>query len=319
MPKKNSPEKTAVKENLMVENEEKNLQDEEIDPEVEKSFEDFGQQIRETRIANNLSLESVSGHLHISVKILEAIEDGKPEKGPTPVFFRGLVRTYCQFLELDKTEFIDKIDNKLRGLGLEEEKINIKSLKPGFSVNDSFPIRNILTFVGVLIVSLLLYFAYFNEAKLDNTVENIRDVNLDNDEKLPGIETKQNTPQKNKDQIKSKENTPKESPETKNISLIENTLKSIDSPATKIENYEPLTLEVEASLGTWISLSIDDLDIQDYRIGKDEIKQWVAKYKFLLTIGNTKAVRVLLNGREIETNRNHDLLTNWLVDSKFLP
>ena len=94
MPKKKPLEKNVLKENSDVDDVEKNLPKEGDSSQIDRSKEDFGQQIRETRIANNLSLESVSGHLHISVKILEAIEEGKPEKGPTPVFFRGLVRTY---------------------------------------------------------------------------------------------------------------------------------------------------------------------------------------------------------------------------------
>ena len=73
-------------------------QEEEFVQHEEESFQQLGQKIREARIAKNLSLESVSGHLHIAVKILEAIEEGDPEKGPTPVFMRGLVRTYCQYL-----------------------------------------------------------------------------------------------------------------------------------------------------------------------------------------------------------------------------
>ena len=91
------------------------------------------------------------------------------------------------------------------------------------------------------------------------------------------------------------------------------------SPNNEQNNSEPLTLEVEASDGTWVSVAVDNNNTQDYRIETDEIQQWEAKNKFLLTIGNTKAVRVLLNGREIETDRTHDLLSNWLVDSSFLP
>ena len=304
MPKKILSDKKEFKEKSIIEDEEKNPLDEEITSQVEKSLEDFGKQIRETRISNNLSLESVSGHLHISVKILEAIEEGNPEKGPTPVFFRGLVRTYCQFLELDKDEFIDKIDKKLKEFG-EDEKINIKPLKPVFSVSDSFPIRNILAFVGILIVSSLIYYSFFTETKVDKAIDNITNLNSKNDKILTEIKIKQKSPKKA--QVKG------------NISLIEKREKRIESPVTKKVNYEPLTIEVEASKGTWISLAIDDLDTQDYRIGTDEIKQWIANNKFVLTIGNTKVVRVLLNGREIETNRDHDLLSNWLIDSNFLP
>ena len=101
----------------------------------EESFQQLGQKIREARIAKNLSLESVSGHLHIAVKILEAIEEGDPEKGPTPVFMRGLVRTYCQYLGIDKTDIIDKIEQLLKSAEKGEQKL--KTLKPVIEKRES--------------------------------------------------------------------------------------------------------------------------------------------------------------------------------------
>ena len=82
---------------------------------------------------------------------------------------------------------------------------------------------------------------------------------------------------------------------------------------------EPLTLEVEASKGTWISISVDGKETEDFRIEADEIQQWEATDNYLLTLGNTQVVRVLLNGREIETDRTHHLLKDWLVDASLLP
>ena len=81
----------------------------------------------------------------------------------------------------------------------------------------------------------------------------------------------------------------------------------------------PLTLEVEASEGTWISISVDGNESKDIRLNTDEIYQWEAKKEYQLTLGNTNAVRILLNGREIETNRTHQLLIDWLINKSFLP
>ena len=82
---------------------------------------------------------------------------------------------------------------------------------------------------------------------------------------------------------------------------------------------EPLVLEVEASEDTWISIAVDKKETKDVRLEADIIQQWEAKKQYLLTLGNTHAVRVLLNGREIETNRVHQLLTDWVIDASLLP
>ena len=83
-------EKFVPKEEEIVPKEEEIVpKEEEIVPKEEETLKQFGQKIRQARIAKNLSLESVSGHLHIAVKILEAIEEGDAKKGPKPVFLRG--------------------------------------------------------------------------------------------------------------------------------------------------------------------------------------------------------------------------------------
>tara|TARA_Y100001970_G_C14161683_1_gene818909 strand:+ start:49 stop:1026 length:978 start_codon:yes stop_codon:yes gene_type:complete len=301
-----------------IEDKENNIQVESNSSQIEKSLEDFGSKIRATRIANNLSLESVSGHLHISVKILEAIEEGNPEKGPTPVFFRGLVRTYCQFLELDKTEFIDKIEKKLKDHG-DEEKINIENLKPVFNVKESFPIRNVLTFLVIFLGGFIIYYFFSPQTKFDENFDNATIKKIVSEEIPSEKEIKTNILQKTQEESSKKENKINSSIETKKISNVKKLPEKVKILSPTNENYEPLTLEVEASEGTWISVAIDNSETRDYRIGADEIQQWVAKKNFLLTIGNTNAVRILLNGREIETNRTHDLLSNWLIDSKLLP
>ena len=136
-------------------------QEEEFVPQEEESLQQLGQKIREARIAKNLSLESVSGHLHIAVKILEAIEEGKPEKGPTPVFMRGLVRTYCHYLGIDKTDIVDKIEQLLKSA--EQGKQQIKTLKPVIEIRESHPIRNIVTVLVLVTGGYLFYLIYSSQ------------------------------------------------------------------------------------------------------------------------------------------------------------
>ena len=136
-------------------------QEKEFVPQAEESLQQLGQKIREARIAKNLSLESVSGHLHIAVKILEAIEEGDPEKGPTPVFMRGLVRTYCQYLGIDKTDIIDKIELFLKSAEKGEQQL--KALKPVIEIRESHPIRNILVVLVLVTGGYLLYSIYSSQ------------------------------------------------------------------------------------------------------------------------------------------------------------
>ena len=106
-----------------------------IIPEKEESLQLLGQQIREARITKNLSLESVSGHLHIPLNTLQSIEEGCKDNLLPPVFLRGLVRSYCLFLGLENTGIIDKTDRLLKPDD-ENEQLNLKSLRPVYETGN---------------------------------------------------------------------------------------------------------------------------------------------------------------------------------------
>ena len=337
------PRKTIKKNNQQNEHpvpqEEENIpQEEENIPQEEESLQLLCQKIREARISKKLSLESISGHLHISVRILEAIEDGNPKNGPTPVFFRGMVRTYCQFLELDKTGLLEKIDNLLR-IADPDGKISTRNITQGqvrllpkhkLGSNDSHPIRNAITILIILLGGYLFYSLYFVEKSFFLAVDNATNPQQSAVEGEVATEPEQNVVVKIQETAIVADSTQEvadEKPEVKEESTevatadekqVETTKKSIEQAIIKAP-VEPLTLEVEASEGTWVSISVDGNDIEDYRIEADEIQQWEAKEKYLLTLGNTQVVRVLLNGREIETNRTNQLLIDWVVDANLLP
>ena len=287
----------------------------------DESLQLLCQKIREARIANKLSLESVSGHLHISVRILEAIEEGKPGDGPSPVFFRGLVRNYCQFLDLDKTEIVEKIDNLLK-IEDPDNELNTKSLRPVFESKESHPTRNAFTILVVLLGGYLFYSIYFVQEPFFFGEDNATNPEQTIVEVEAVTEQEQTVVAKIQETVLVVDSPPEEPENSAEVSTVDQkpteTPENIESQIVQTP-AEPLTLEVEASEGTWVSISVDGKEIEDYRIEADEIQQWEAKDNYLLTIGNTQVVRVLLNGREIETNRTNQLLTDWVVDANLLP
>ena len=385
MPKKKITVNSPQKEKFIPQEEEFVPQEEEFVPQEEESLQQLGQKIREARIAKNLSLESVSGHLHIAVKILEAIEEGKPEKGPTPaVFMRGLVRTYCHYLGIDKTGIADKIEQFLKSA--EQGKQQLKTLKPVIEIRESHPIRNIVVVLVLMTGGYLLYSIYSSQIPFflaqDNNTQSksamvaVEDKLAENEKIIVTdnviVTSPQSVKQSKQEPAASEKFIPEQieasgetsSVEDSNLVKTDTTGESNTTPDTVTEKTEtddvlaatdrtlekleieseisltdpnqtnlselsqseveqdlmqPLTLEVEASEGTWISISVDGNEAKDIRLGTDEIHQWEAKKEYLLTLGNTHAVRILLNGREIETNRTHQLLTDWVIDKSFLP
>ena len=343
--------------------------EEEFVAKEEDSLKQFGQKIREARIAKNLSLESVSGHLHIPVKILEAIEEGDAEKGPKPVFLRGLVRTYCHYLGIDKNDVVDKIEKHLKSDATGKQEL--KTLKPVFEIKESHPIRNIVVLLVLIAGGYLLYATYTyqipslltqdNHTQSESAIvavekklaennfvthgeiftssqsitkykqnpvvsenifpQNIKTSSIEDSSQLKSDSTRRSD--STADSVTEKtDKTSEKLDVASEMSLTDpnkTNISEISQPEVVQDFLEPLTLEVEASEGTWISISVDGNDAKDIRLSTDEIHQWEAKKEYLLTLGNTYAVRILLNGREIETNRTHQLLKDWLIDKSFLP
>ena len=294
---------------------------EEIIPEEEESLQLLGQQICEARITKNLSLESVSGHLHIPVKTLQSIEDGCEGNLLPPVFLRGLVRSYCLFLGLENTGIIDKTDRLLKSDD-ENKQLNLKSLRPVYENRESKPIGIILTVLVLIVGGFFVYSFYFLQTPFSFNGDNETITEPLVVEVEPIIEPVQKSTPAIQESVSPAEPSPEIPEVSTEITLVEkqkteNT--QTIQPIALQNTVEPLVLEVEASEDTWISIAVDKKETKDVLLEADKIQQWEAKKQYLLTLGNTHAVRVLLNGREIETNRVNQLLTDWVIDASLLP
>ncbi len=300
--------------------EEEVVPEEEIIPEEEESLQLLGQQIREARITKNLSLESVSGHLHIPVKTLQSIEDGCEGNLLPPVFLRGLVRSYCLFLGLENTGIIDKTDRLLKSDD-GNKQLNLKSLRPVYENRESKPIGIVLAVLVLIVGGFFVYSFYFLQTPFSFNGDNETLTEPLVVEVEPIIKPVQKSTPAIQEFVSPAEPSPEIPEVSTEITLLEKKTENtqIIQPVAVQNTVEPLVLEVEASEDTWISIAVDKKETKDVPLEADKIQQWEAKKQYLLTLGNTHAVRVLLNGREIETNRAHQLLTDWVIDASLLP
>jgi cytoskeleton protein RodZ len=313
-------EKFIPLEDEIISEEEVVVPEEEKISEEEESLQLLGQQIREARITINLSLESVSGHLHIPVKTLQSIEDGCEGNLLPPVFLRGLVRSYCRFLGLENTGIIDKTDRLLKSDD-ENKQLNLKSLRPVYENRESKPIGIILTVLVLIVGGFFVYSFYFLQTPFSFNGDNETITEPLVVEVEPIIKPVQKSTPAIQESVSPAEPSPEIPEVSTEITLVEKKTESIQiiKPVAVQNTVEPLVLEVEASEDTWISIAVDKKETKDVRLETDNIQQWEAKKQYLLTLGNTHAVRVLLNGREIETDRAHQLLTDWVIDASLLP
>ena len=61
----------------------------------------IGEQLTRARLSRNLTIEEAEQGTRISGRFLQALEQERFEKIPAPVFAKGFLRSYAQFLGLD--------------------------------------------------------------------------------------------------------------------------------------------------------------------------------------------------------------------------
>jgi cytoskeletal protein RodZ len=73
------------------------------------STELLGKALTEARIARGLTLRDVERDTRISLKYLQALEDGQIEELPAPVYARAFTRTYAQYLGLNAGVLVQRL------------------------------------------------------------------------------------------------------------------------------------------------------------------------------------------------------------------
>lgn len=73
------------------------------------SNEELGKALAEARNARGLTLRDVERDTRISGKYLEALEEGRLDALPAPVYARAFVRTYAQYLGLNAAAMVQRM------------------------------------------------------------------------------------------------------------------------------------------------------------------------------------------------------------------
>ncbi|MBD2740488.1 RodZ domain-containing protein [Coleofasciculus sp. FACHB-1120] len=73
---------------------------------IEK-LKELGSRLRQVREEQSMSLEEVGDRTRIQVRLLKAIEEGRREILPEPVYIQGFIKRYADALGLDGVEYSD--------------------------------------------------------------------------------------------------------------------------------------------------------------------------------------------------------------------
>ena len=71
---------------------------------------DIGITLRSARVKKGLTIDQVAADTRISTRFLEALEDEAFDELPAPVYVRGFLRSYANYLHIDAQPLLDKLN-----------------------------------------------------------------------------------------------------------------------------------------------------------------------------------------------------------------
>jgi len=258
--------------------------------------------LKKFREERHIELDEVVEATRIRRHNLEAIENEEWSKLPSQVFIKGFLKSYAEFLGLDKETVIH---HYLRTSSFEKttpealKEIRPQSGRPYFII-----------VVPVLVLALIVALIYLNKRNISITDKAFQYLGTQSPgEKMEGIAEKED----NKEQDDREKETLLIENEVVGDEVNKTILKSkpiddtivLEEPTIPIKNEKekPLLprfiLTANVKSRTWIAISIDDTSVKEYLFQPGQTPRWTAEKGFNILVGNAAGIEFSLNGKEV--------------------
>lgn len=243
------------------------------------NLEQFGDELAQARSAKGISLVDISAETRINLKFLEAIEHGQFQLLPQ-TYVRAILREYALIIGLDPNEVLQKY-NSIQQEGYsrksDEAVTQNESPRTGISTGEIrnkllnlSPLQRNLAFGIFLIIVVVTIVILANMKKESDSMKPVMEIPFDR-------------------VIRESE-----------AASIPPPSAAVDSvPVFKSQQKDSLRLEITTLDSVWVSLLIDDTRGAEYLFGPNRKRTWVAKERFVVTMGNAGGATFRLNGKNI--------------------
>lgn len=240
----------------------------------------LGSFLRQERERRNIALDSIANETRISRQHLEALERDDLHLLPAPVFVRGFLRTYANYLGIDPKEV----------LALYEDQTDFSKISsPKKSSEPPKKIRPLMKFTLILFILALATGIFFLAFSPKTTVP----------PPVPPAPTPQAIPL----QTPLDKKPPMEAPSPPQKSLLKTpkVLSPPSAPTPGLTEAAPKkerrhVLKINATEVTWLRIQSDDQEDVEATLQPQETQTWTARRQFKITIGNAGGVEIFFNG-----------------------
>lgn len=278
----------------------------------------IGEILRQARKRKNISLHDISIETRISLPMLEALEKDHFDEIGSEAYVKGFLRSYAMAVDLDPQKLLTRYalqsgtTHKSRDDLWEVEGPVVERVR-GPRLANRLLIRAVLIAIAVLLLIIVLRGRGGDESESGSGPRpQPRDMSVSREPATPVSDPARDaaslTPSRGEDAalggVVADTSERKEFAEfsPRDLGAEERAIAEETEPAfPEHEAVLPhLVLTATAYETTWVQLSIDGGDIQEYLfVSPDETMRWEAAEFFTITLGNAGGLRLQLNEKDL--------------------
>lgn len=240
----------------------------------------FSEELRKEREAKNITLADIAHQTRINIKYLQAIDQGAFDVLPQ-TYVRAFIKAYAEVIGMDASKILTLYDihsspeHRQENASVRDEaKLNYRTESTDNQLKKEKQNRSAIVLTGLAVAALLIalfLYNYFTEVVPANNIKetSFQDVVKEQESAKPAPVTV--------DSVDS-------------VSVVKNTVPKPDS----------LVLRIVASDSVWITIIRDSLPVRSGYMLKGRYRTYIAKKEFSISISDAGAVRLLLNGKELQ-------------------
>ena len=281
--------------------------------------------LKKARESKGLSLESVHETTKIPMDVLRAIEEGYSVRSVPPFYYKGFVKMYAEFLDVNVSEVMEALPKKQHNIRpvaqIEKESFDLVSWID--TVLTRKRKRRIIAGIGILLaLFIFVKIIGFIKHRVGSSKPKVK------------IETVKTQKEKNSEPVIKKKETAKKNikEEEKTVKLIE---KKQEPPPVEIKPPEPkpellavavaesgpkvaknVTLTARAKKDIWLLVKSDDQIVFQSTLPSGSVETWVADKSVEISGRNLNQLDFELNGKLMQPLGRADRQAKRIVFTK---
>lgn len=247
----------------------------------------FGTILKQHREAKGLSIRQVSVAIKMNPTMIQDIEEGNFDKLPQPVFLRGLVKTYCKYLNIDETEVLNSFDSTTKYEKVSAKRANLEGIAKEVKTPTYVWLSRV--FLPIFIITVLAAtgtIIVLVTKKYDKEIKNITNPEVSEIHRV-------NEASETETSVDSTTTTAPTTQSSETSTTATNEIQNLtDKKITQVITLEPLGR-------TMVQVKIDDGENQKIVLRPDINKTFQAYNKIKLIIQDGGSVNIIYNNKDI--------------------